>query len=379
MEQFSRETERDTEYCSYCPKMCRFSCPAAEAENRETVTPWGMMRLLEFVRDGSVEPSDEVAETFYHCMGCRRCQEWCLHDNDVPSALWEGRARMRELGYVPEELEGFCETFREHRAPRGDLPELGEVHGYATDEIFDQRSTVVYFPDCETRYDSPRDVLRAGLLLEIFHGSEVALYTRRERRSGESGFGCCGFPLLAAGDEEGYERHRRELNAAVTDADVVVTECAAMAALYREGTSWGRSGEIELEHAIEFLADRVDFVDPRESVDLGDSLLHDSCFAGRQLELYEETRELLGGLCEEPPGEFDVAREEAPCCGGPSHYHLVAPEASERLAADRLEELERDGGDRVVCSAATCEKAFDRIEEGVAEDVMEVAFRAFGL
>jgi len=379
MEQFSRETEEATAYCTYCPKMCRFSCPAAEAEHRETVTPWGMMRLLEFVRDGSVEPSDDVAETFYHCMGCRRCQEWCLHDNDVPSAMWEARARMRELGHVPEALEGFCETFREHRAPRGDLPELGEVHGYSADEVFDQRSTVVYVPDCETRYDAPRDVVRAGLLFEMFHGSKVALYTRRDRRTGESGLGCCGFPLLSAGDVDGYEHHRRELNAAVTDADVVVTECAAMAALYRDDTSWGRSGAIEVEHVIEFLADRVDSVDVREPVELDDSLLHDSCFVGRQLELYDEVRELLEGLCEASPGEFDVAREEAPCCGGPSHYHLVAPEASERLAADRLEELDRDGGERVVCSAATCEKAFERVDEGVAEDVMEVAFRAFGL
>jgi hypothetical protein len=43
------DLEQMTAYCTYCPKMCRFSCPTAAAESRETVTPWGMMRLLEMV------------------------------------------------------------------------------------------------------------------------------------------------------------------------------------------------------------------------------------------------------------------------------------------------------------------------------------------
>ncbi len=381
MEQFSSETNRATAYCTYCPKMCRFSCPAAEAEHRETVTPWGMMRLFEFAKNGDVEPSQEVAERFYHCMGCRRCQEWCLHDNDVPSALWQARSWMQDLGHVPEPLEGFAEEFRENHAPQRELPELGEVHGFEADRIFDQSSTTVFVPDCETRHHSPRSVLRAGLLLEIFHGSKVALHTRREFDDREAGFGCCGFPLLSVGDDDGYEQYRAQLEGALMDADTVVTDCAAMVSLYREDTSWGEPGNIEVVHLIEFLAERLDFVEPRENLELGDALLHDSCFVGRQLDLYEETRELLEVFCEETPGEFHVNRNEAPCCGGPSHYHVVAPEASERCAENRLEQMEREGGERVVCGQATCEKAFSRVEdgEGVALDMLEVACRAFGL
>ena len=377
MRQFSSETNKATAYCTYCPKMCRFSCPAAEAESRETVTPWGMMRLFEFVKDGSVEPSADVAETFYHCMGCRRCQEWCLHDNDVPAALWQARAWMREEGHVPEELDGFCESFHDNNAPQEELPPLGEVHGYGVDEIFDQESPVVYVPDCEVRYGAPEDVLRAGLLLEVFHGSKVALHTRRDLQGEETGFGCCGFPLLSAGDEEGYRTYRAEMESALNGADTVVTDCAAFGALYREDSSWGGDGDLEIEHLIEFLADRLDFVEPREAVDLEETFVHDSCFVGRQLGLYEEVRLLLEAFCEEPPEEFHTSHEEAPCCGGPSHYHVVAPEASERCASSRLEELEREGGDRVVCTSATCKKAFQRVDQEVATDILDVVCRAF--
>lgn len=338
------------------------------------------MRLFEFVKDGSVEPSDEVAETFYHCMGCRRCQEWCLHDNDVPSALWKAREWMRDLGHVPEPLEGFAEEFRQNNAPQKELPPLGEVHGYGVDEIYDQESTVVYVPDCEVRYDDPATVLRAGLLLEMFRGSKVALHTRRESEGQETGFGCCGFPLLSVGDADGYAAYRSEFESALSDADTVVTDCAAMVALYREDSSWGESGELEVVHLIEFLAERLDFVEPRSTVELDDALIHDSCFVGRQLGLYEEVRMILDRLCDESPEEFHVSHEEAPCCGGPSHYHVVAPEASERCAEKRLAEMEKEGGKSVVCGSATCTKAFRRAgEEDVAVDILEIACRAFDI
>ena len=380
MEQFSKKIDRATAYCTYCPKMCRFSCPAAEAEERETVTPWGMMRLFEFVKDGSVEPSEEVAETFYHCMGCRRCQEWCLHDNDVPEALWEARAMMRRAGHVPDELEDFPEEFRQNNAPQRHVPKLPEVHGFTADDVFDQESTTVYMPDCEVRYGDPEAVVRAGLLLEIFNGSKVALHTRRIFDEGDRGFGCCGFPMLSAGDEAGYEEYRAELESAFVDADRVVTDCGGFAALYREESSWGREGDLDVVHMVDFLAERLDFVDVRATVDLDEAMIHDSCFLGRQLGLYEEVRTLLDAFCGEELGEFQFNRHEAPCCGGPSHYHVVAPEASERCARERLEQMEREGGEQVVCGLRTCSKSFARADgDGVAIDLLEIACRAFEL
>ena len=74
---FGVPTDRATEYCTFCPKLCRFSCPIAEVEHRETVTPWGLMRLLEYARRGTVAGSEETAEIFYHCTGCARCQTMC--------------------------------------------------------------------------------------------------------------------------------------------------------------------------------------------------------------------------------------------------------------------------------------------------------------
>jgi Fe-S oxidoreductase len=76
--------------------------------------------------------------------------------------------------------------------------------------------------------------------------------------------------------------------------------------------------------------------------------------------------------------EFDTNGADAPCCGGPSHYHVVAREASERCATDRVEQLDREGGDAIVCASATCKKSFRRAGNHGALDLLEIVCRAMG-
>lgn len=373
------QIDKATAYCTYCPKLCRFSCPAAEVERRETVTPWGMMRLLELVKNGAVEPSEEVAETFYHCMGCRRCQNWCNHDNDVPQAMWEARAWMRELGHVPAALQGFSEFFLEENSPHSMSKPLAELDAdlRSDDEaIFDAGAPVAWMPDCETRHHFPELVLRGGRLLEKVLGHKVRLQTRDDG----IGFGCCGFPLLSAGDAPAYEAYRAELEASLAGVEYVVSDCAAFATLHREGGSWGRASELRVVHLIELLAERLGSLEIEEKIDGSGLMLHDSCGTGRQLELHDATRQVLAAICDPAPASFHVNREDAPCCGAPGHYHVVAPKASEELASRRLEQMEREGGERVVSGQASCTKAFSRVGDGEAStSLLELACEAMGL
>ena len=73
--------------CTTCPKLCHFVCPVAEAEARETVTPWGLMRLLELTRRGDVALDAEIGEVWHHCTWCGQCTAWCHHGNEVGQAL----------------------------------------------------------------------------------------------------------------------------------------------------------------------------------------------------------------------------------------------------------------------------------------------------
>lgn len=370
----SASVEKATAYCTYCPKLCRFSCPAAEAENRETVTPWALMRLLEYVRTGDVAMSEEVAEIFYHCMGCRRCQQWCKHENDVPQAMWAARALLREAGYVPDALAGFEQFFLEENSPHPTGRPLKDVDSH-THDAFDPASSIVFMPDCETRFHYPEIIARAGHLIEAVEGRKARLHTRDEG----AGHACCGFPLLSAGDEAGYLRYRDELEDALADAEYVITDCAAMAALYREASSFGRPGPLNVLHVVEWLSEMLDSIDVPHPVPVGGLKLHDSCFVTRQLQLGAQTRDVLAHFLDGELGEFAVHGDDAPCCGGASHYHVVARDASERCASDRLSQLHLEGGDAIVCGSATCKKAFRRVGGDGTFDLLEIVCRAMGV
>lgn len=371
-----RKINKATAYCTYCPKLCRFSCPAAEAESRETVTPWGFMRLLEVVNDGTVAPSEDVTETFYHCMGCKRCQTWCLHENDVPRAMWAVRERMRDLGFLPEALRGLDREFLKYNSRFGEAPEIPSIHRYTVDEVFDPAASLIYMPDPYVRYFQPESIVRVGILLEMFHGTKVRLVTRRAG----VGFGDSGFPLLNTGNRAAYEDYRARLEDALSGADLIITDNAQMVAEYREGGSFGRKGAIEVVHIIEFLAARVEMVEPRVDLSGQAIMLHDSCFVGRHLDLYEETRTLLTALCSGAMLEFSTNRADAPCCGAAGEYPRIAPEASARLVNNRVEQMQREGGQKIVCSAPMCTHHINRVHpDKVALDVVDLVCRAFEL
>ena len=84
--------KRALEYCTYCPKLCRQSCPLANALGRETFTPQAKMQLLNLLRRKAIEWDAEYVTPLFACTGCRLCQTYCRHGNDVASALGAGRA-----------------------------------------------------------------------------------------------------------------------------------------------------------------------------------------------------------------------------------------------------------------------------------------------
>src|SRR5688500_5740348 len=79
--------------CAYCPKMCRFSCPVAEADAREALTPWGKMSAGFLLSTPKPGLSLEAAfETSWGCTACGHCTDYCAHGNEVPLALAAIRA-----------------------------------------------------------------------------------------------------------------------------------------------------------------------------------------------------------------------------------------------------------------------------------------------
>lgn len=370
--------DRMTAYCTYCPKMCRFSCPVAEAEHRETVTPWGLMRLFKMVQDNSIEPSAEVAEAFYHCTGCRRCQTWCRHENDVPRAMWKARALMNEQGHVPAPFKNLPHNYQTTGSPYTDYPTLEAA---AINQAFDPSARIAFFPDAELRKHDPELILRTGRLLAVFNRAPVRLITRADSQNpADTTPACCGTPLLDAGFLPEFLQHQHQLAKTFQNLDLIITTSSALVARHREGTSWGDQTHTKIIHLIEFLAQNLPGLTPTHKIDAQNFMLHDSCYLGRQLHLYEPFRLLASALSTEIPAEFQFNRAEASCCGAAGGFHHTAPEASEQAARNILDQMQREGGSTILCGSNTCKKAFQRVGgKDAALDILELACRAFNL
>ncbi len=73
-------------YCSYCPKMCHFSCPVSIGSGKETLAPGWIMSIWRDLERG-ILPWKEGWKILYGCSGCRQCYSYCLHGHSLPDAL----------------------------------------------------------------------------------------------------------------------------------------------------------------------------------------------------------------------------------------------------------------------------------------------------
>ena len=365
---------RMTTYCTYCPKMCRFTCPAAHAEGRETVTPWGMMRLFELARDGSVDLDDDVADAFFHCTGCRRCQTFCAHDNDVPRALWEARRWSVANGHLPSAYEALQEQFDEHKTPY-------EVDPDALDLApFDAEGTVGFWPDCSTVAHRPHLIAPLGRLISQLTGEKVRLITDDDTPHPP----CCGFPLTGAGLDDAAGC--RQLWPHLADLDEVWTDCPALAAMERPDSSWPRPDD-ELDtppvrHLYGLLAKSLDDLPPPpHPLSAADALLHQSCLVARQIDALDDVDRILALICESPPRKMAYHDDESPCCGGRCHYQILEPDASARAARHVVDSLERHpGAQRLVTTSSMCGKAMgDEAPPHAVTTLLEMVCHAYGL
>jgi len=328
------------ENCVFCPKLCRSACPVSNAEPRETLTPWGKMSMAYFAAHGDVPRTASYAAPAWACTGCYGCRESCDHRNDVTSGLYAARAAWTAYGIAPEGAARTAARFAEHEARTRDAAaRLGKADA--------RTGLLVGCTYLHKAGDEARDALEVARELA---GEDVGVVD-----------GCCGMPLLMAGDAPGFaraaagmaERLRRYERVTVADAGCG----AALRMHYPElGVKVGPKVLLLVEWAAREATRFVTLGKPAtEAV-----RWHDPCHLGRGLGLYEAPRTVLTRILGEAPAEFDTRRERATCSGGGGLLPVTMPEPARTIAKTRLDEHARGGGGRVVTGCASSLHAMRR-------------------
>lgn len=340
-----KQHKRDLQNCTYCPKLCRFCCPTAEVEHRETVTPWAKMSLAEMVRSGRLELTDEVGEVFYHCFACLHCQTHCRHEVDVPGALVEARSQVFSSDNEPPALSAVMGRFHDAGNPWGeDLHE--RLRSVVAEEFFVPEAKVALFAGCQAVRQDPNSLPALFELLAALDIDYVAAFDGEDL--------CCGLPLWLAGDREGFVQHAGRLAASLSSYRLVISTCpACVYSLKTLYPAMNVSLSPDVSHVLEFLSEPLAKREPLRKIE-GSHVFHDPCYLARYLEETSLPREMLGRILAEPPAETIWSGADAQCCGGGGLVPHLLPEVAAGATELRLKQLAATGAERVVTACPGC-------------------------
>ena len=343
--------DRGIDTCTTCPSLCRWACPVAEAEARETSAPQRLVSLAGLLKHGEVS-GEAVGAAFVHCSDCRACTEACLHDNDAP--LWIGLARARVLlqGAALPAVRRVIGHFGVAANPQGTRQD--SVLDAALEETGQHRTraaATVYMPGCATLESDP------GAVTSFFRASARMGLTDVHATAVSAS--CCGLPLLWAGDVEAFRGHATRLAKQLSGVKRIVhhdPSCAfAMAVRYGQV---GAELEPTVEHVAQFFGQRVPDSPLASAPPLepGPRIAYmDPCTLARGGGDVEGPRRLIGRRVGQVPVELGPSvGAQADCCGAGGLLPFTAPATAAAMAQARLDEFALSKADRLVTASPRC-------------------------
>jgi Fe-S oxidoreductase len=345
-------------YCAYCPKVCRFACPVSEVTRSETVSTWGKMSEGFLVTQGLRPLEESGAASLYACTGCMRCRTFCLHQNEVGFSLFTARSAALDKGVAPKPVQSTLQTFRQHGNPFGE-----DLSALAARYRADAPVRYQLFPGCTALAKAP-DLIDDALAVCDALSAPAAVCKVSSR--------CCGYPLYAAGDIDGFVAHAERIAEMLKPyPELVVLDPGCAYTFKVVYPRFGVELSSEVKTVYEVLDAHLDHAPRKPPLDLAAGY-HDACKLGRGLGQYDQPRRLLAAAV----GEFREAyeaKQEAGCSGGGGLLPRTLPDASVDIA--RAEGLRvAPDGETLVSACPTARRTFERAGRR-SEDLLSVLRR----
>jgi len=360
---------KEIEYCTFCPKLCRFSCPVGNATGNETFTPWGRQTLLHLVGQGTLNWGREVAFSTYKCTTCMLCREYCDHEIEVPPVMLAARNKAVADKLQPQEVVEFKGFFDEHQNPVGDNLSV-RLRSLLPAKLFNPDAQVLYFPGCSLIYHYPQTIKNTFRLFEAMGINYVACYSAEVP--------CCGVPMRDLGFADHFKRNAQALARQLAKAKVIVTGCPSCAWSFKAHLpEIGVQITDRIYHVTEFLAPLVaEGKLPVRRPYTRKLIYHDPCYLGRYLSVYDQPRNLLNEVCREPVEEFSWNRKFSYCCGGGGGIPVTNPVLTREIALHRLGEVQEGEKKSLVTACPTCMRTFNKANDKIEVlDVVDVLVR----
>ncbi|MCG3173862.1 MAG: putative iron-sulfur-binding oxidoreductase FadF [Myxococcota bacterium] len=340
---FSAQDVKALGKCTFCPKMCRFSCPVSHATASESLTPWGKMLSANSIREGKLPLDEANAAVMWGCSGCFACQPQCKHGNDVPSALTAARALAAEKG-LTHPAAGLKAGAQRSTGHPGGL-NCAEIAREALPQVTDRpKAPVLLWPGESGWLNQAQEArLAAGVLIRLetepFHIPRAAPWTT-------------GKTLYDAGFWDDFRAHAPAVAAAIRPYRKIV--CLDPADAWMLSVIYPRF-RVRVKPAVLTFAAWVNSLSPHGAAGAAPEVLyHDNCLLGRGLNQHDLPRGLLRGLDGESPREFHLKRERSLCCGAGSLLPSTMPETAAAMAREITRVLRESPAAALVNASPAC-------------------------
>ncbi len=333
----AHSVEKQLDYCTFCPKMCRHACPVSTASGRETFIPQAKMDRLNQLRLGRGGWTAESTDPLWACTGCRHCTMYCDHGNEPGLVLFSGRAAAVEHGVPHPSLAGYPERFRAREQ------RLSAQLAQMFPERLATEGEIGLWPGCDAIDKGAGDIAAALALFDRTGLDQVRVIGAPQA--------CAGYPLLAAGHRDLFRWHAGRVAASLRGFRKVAINCSAcLYAIRAQYPAEGVAVRAEVVALADVLAPAA--ANLACSITRRSVYYHDPCYHARYSNVMETPRRALGQLVE--VRELAWNKGDTECCGGGGLLPKTMPLVADQMSKRRLAEVHATGGGMVVTSCATC-------------------------
>jgi glycolate oxidase subunit GlcD len=358
---FGYDADNEILACIYCG-FCRLGCPTFEVTQLESRNARGRNILAFNLMTGIIEPSKELAESFYTCTTCNACTYFCPARIKVDEIIQKGREKLFASGAAPEPVmalrDSILNTDNVYAAKKEDRIAIYplSIKKEAEAGQLKEKADVLLFMGCVSSY---LDMKIVPSLFKIMDAASID-YTMLGKEEI-----CCGFPLRLMGSQEEFERNARNLINRIkeTGARELITPCAGCYKSFTKYYSEAGDLGVELFHSVHYIQKLIEEKKITLSGTIGGKVTyHDPCDLGRTFQIFEEPRDILKAIPDIDFVEMSRNRLMARCCGGGGSVIAMEPELAANMAAVRIKDAMEVGAEVIVSACSACK---DNLRKGV--------------
>jgi Fe-S oxidoreductase len=300
--------------------------------------------------------SSETA--LWNCTSCGACMEACpVLIEHLPKIVKMRRHLVQMEAKFPEELLNLFENMEQRSNPWGMAPsERSKWSSQLSVQPFEAGKTeYLLFVGCSGAFDARNKQVTVALTRVLdAAGVSYGILGKEEK--------CCGESLRRLGNEYLFDVMAKESVSQFTAKGVtkVITQCPhCFNTLKNDFRQYGL--EIEVRHHSEFIGQLLDHksLNLAASSELGNVVIHDSCYLGRHNGIYEAPRQAVRTVTGSSAREMERNRENAFCCGAGGGRMWLEEHEGTAINKDRVQEALNAKPDTVCVSCPFCMTMFE--------------------